>query len=229
LHLNNVLVTDEFFPHEPPPFNHQYQYLISDVGESKMLNDLRQTDERAAARASYGAIEFRAPEIHQNIGWTKMADVFAFGVIICKILNCRRVECQSPPPDWVIHPLNLYGADSKATEKLSKMIVPKPLKEITEKCLMYNPRKRPTMGEVVSVLDRLLTEFGMDLDNQNSDNEDPDNENSGGESWESDVSGDETMAIEWTSWDWERYLARSRIPEEQVAMDASDEEPPEDD
>jgi hypothetical protein len=61
-----VLVTEAFFPHEPSPYDREWQYKIIGLGESKVLGMNDNVDTLAASRASYGAAEYRAPEVHQN-------------------------------------------------------------------------------------------------------------------------------------------------------------------
>ena len=159
-----MLVTDAFFPHEPPPFDHEYQFKIIDLGESKVLGMEDNIDTLATGRASYGAAEYRAPEVHQNEGWTTKADIFALGTLSHKVFNCRLAKCSSEPPDWVIKKATLQRSDSNSTIVDLKRIVPTKLMKIVQECRQADPDNRPTSLRVSSELDNLLTELGEDRD-----------------------------------------------------------------
>jgi serine/threonine protein kinase len=117
LHLNNILVTDRYYPHDPDN-PHEYGFLITDIGEGKILREGKEFADVSDHLASYGSIDFRAPEVHGSDGWTPKAEVFSFGVIACKIFRIRQYACTAAPPAWVVerthkpqlrdrHPVNI--------------------------------------------------------------------------------------------------------------------------
>ena len=67
LHMQNILVTDRYYPHDPH-HPHEYDYIITDIGEGKVLSPEKAVMGPTNARSSYGAVDFRAPEVHGHTG-----------------------------------------------------------------------------------------------------------------------------------------------------------------
>lgn len=140
LHPNNVLA------HKRPRttdtlYSDELAYLISDFGEGKMLSD-RELD---IAGESIGAKQFRAPEIRGGKGWTAKADVFAFGVLTCKLLDMRAQICSEIDST----------ANSEGQESQDWHALPRSLKEVLEACLRPEPHHRPDIRRVVLFLDEI--------------------------------------------------------------------------
>ena len=106
--------------------------------------------------------------------------MFSFGVIACKILQCRRYECISATPAWVISQVKERYPGLGEDAETASHIVPIGLRKLLEPCLSYLPDDRPFMKDVVRQLDNFSREFLNDE----------------GEYCEDDVH------IRWTYWDW---------------------------
>lgn len=111
-----------------------------------------------------------APELRDGMVATAKADVYSFGVLMLEIASRRR-------PNWPVREEG--GPEVSLIRWARKRIEEGRLKEILDhrmevgeekmgevegfmdvayKCTEENPRKRPSMGEVVSLLDQLLQE-----------------------------------------------------------------------
>lgn len=183
LHLNNILVTDRYYPRDLE-FPHEFDYLISDVGEGKVLRPDSEIIDPQSRRASYGALEFRAPEIQGGQGWSTKAEAFSFGVITCKLLNCRLDVSKNRPPEEV---LSVLEKEFPRSEKVSEMemiakIVPATIKDAIEPCLSDSPTARPDMGAVVGALDNLRD----------------------------DIESGKPFRVRWTYWDWNQSYLEGR-------------------
>lgn len=120
------------------------------MGEGKHAAD----SDSGPAGASIGARDFHAPEVHGTRGWTTAADVFALGVVACKVLDMRVT----------------YGRDKEVPRDVAKrvscsnvvrdeQIVPSRLKDIISRCLSFRPEDRPLSKDVVDELDELGDDF----------------------------------------------------------------------
>lgn len=207
LHLNNILVTDRFYPHDPE-FPHEFGFLITDIGEGKILREGREFVDLSDHVASYGAVDFRAPEVHGSEGWTTKAEVFSFGVIACKVFRNRQYACTAAPSVWVLEQLQGNGQHvEQKTTTTGSPIVPSKLRKIIEPCLSYSPDARPTMREVVRQLDDFSLDLVIDKDEGYTE---------------------EDLDIEWSHWDWEDSLRRglsSQKAEPRTQRTETDEDP----
>lgn len=204
--MNNILVTDKYIAHDFR-YPHEYKYLISDVGEGKILREGVEIQHPSDHLASYGAIEFRAPEVYGGEGWTTKAEVFSFGVIATKIMQARRIACAADPPSWVPKSVLDAGKHMKPVE-----LVPVAFKTAIERCLQFSPDKRPTLREVVRQLDDLSDDF---LPVTNSDagslNDPAEGIVPSPETYE-----DEPLDVQWTYWDWKKTLQLARKPKDNL-------------
>lgn len=208
--MNNILVTDRYIAHDFI-HSHEYEYLISYVGEGKILRDGVEFERPFDNLASYGAIDFRAPEVHGGEGWTPKAEVFSFGVIVTKILQARRSACTAEPPSWVLESLKDTEAQTDEAE-----LVPVILKKAIERCLQFSPDDRSTMGEIVHYLDNLPGEFvpksSSDIENTRGSIDDAEDEVLPLE----EVTSAKTLKVEWTYWDWRQTLQLAREPKKEA-------------
>jgi len=149
--MNNILVTDRYYPNDPQ-FQHEYDYMISDIGEGKALNSDGDRQDLTRARASYGAVEFRAPEVHGNEGWSFKAEAFSFGVIASKIMECRRHVCKAPPPESITTRVEGSQENTPPESDLTEYIVPTEVRKAIEPCMSHCPDNRPAMRKVVNAL-----------------------------------------------------------------------------
>ncbi|KAF3000080.1 hypothetical protein E8E13_002178 [Curvularia kusanoi] len=152
LHDENILVTLREYPNDPiRPL--EYHYMLSDVGEGKMLNpSSTDPDLPEGHYASYGNPQYRAPEVIGPSGWTKAADVWSFGMICVKLLEMRRSVCgdSSRIPPQVLEALQEQHPD-KNFSLLSRdvgFIVPLALKQVLEPCFRHDSEERPDVHTV---------------------------------------------------------------------------------
>lgn len=116
------------------------RYLISDIGEGKNLSER----DLHVVGASMGAKQFRAPEIRGGKGWTVKADVFAFGVLACKLLDLRDQVCGDAQDK----------EDTSQSESTSYVrSIPERLRKPLEACMTREPDQRPSMRGVIRILD----------------------------------------------------------------------------
>lgn len=109
-----------------------------------------------------GTYGYAAPEYVETGHLTIHSDIWTFGVVLYEILTGRRAVERSRPVneqkllDWVKE----FPVDSR---KFTMIIDPKvrnqcslssarKVAKLAEMCLDKNPRDRPTMGQIVSVL-----------------------------------------------------------------------------
>ena len=163
LHDENILVTLREYPNDPMhPL--EYHYMLSDVGEGKMLNPSSADPILPEGHyASYGNPHYRAPEVNGPSGWTKAADVWSFGMICVKLLEMRRSNCgdSSKIPPWVLeavqeqHPNKNFSLLSQDVG----FIVPLSLKRVLEPCFRHDSDERPDVHTVALGLDEVSMEF----------------------------------------------------------------------
>ncbi|KAH8592166.1 hypothetical protein B0O99DRAFT_247267 [Bisporella sp. PMI_857] len=185
LHMQNILVTDRYYPHDPH-HPHEYDYIITDIGEGKVLSPEKAVMGPTNTRSSYGAVDFRAPEVHGHTGWSTKAEVFSFGVIACKILECKSL-IPTTTPDWVLSEAQENLSQALTSSDMIAHIVPAGLQKVIERCLSNLPEDRPSMRDTVLELDDITGNF-------TSDTMDP-----GGK-----------RRITWVYWNWSETLARGR-------------------
>ena len=98
-----------------------------------------------------GAKQFRAPEIRGGKGWTVKADVFAFGVLACKLLDLRVQVCGHSTQETSVL------AQPESTPYVRS--IPERLKKPLDACMSREPDERPSMRSVIRILD----DFSVDL------------------------------------------------------------------
>ena len=116
------------------------------MGEGKKLDVHRAIDTHASG--SIGCAEFRAPEIPRT-GWTEDADIFAFGMISCRILEIRAHYNPAIPPK---------GMREKFQLAEDEITMPTKLSTIFKDCLGVASR-RPTVNELANRMDALYSVF----------------------------------------------------------------------
>ncbi|KAL3460054.1 kinase-like domain-containing protein [Aspergillus heterothallicus] len=204
LHMNNILVTDRFYPNDPE-YPHEYAYLISDLGEGKILDAEHEIRNRFDARASYGALEFRAPEVNGSFGWSPKAETFSFGVIATKLIECRGYTCAASPPESVVSNCsNLHNtsSDTAGDNGSTVHLLPFALKTAIEPCFSHDPANRPALRDVVRVLEAAGSQF-----------------------WADGKYSEDATGVTWTYWDWRESLMRGLSGEVNVAQPRSPDSP----
>lgn len=153
-------MTEKFF--DDPEYPIELQFMISDIGEGKVLRPEAEKADPTGHRASYGAVDYRAPEIERGEPYTPSSDVFSYGVIACRIMDCRRAACKAPPQEEVLADVEKRLPEFKRDTEHIAYIVPKLLKKEIEPCLAGNPEARPKMRPVALGLDDCTMQFFSD-------------------------------------------------------------------
>ncbi|KLU87653.1 serine/threonine protein kinase [Magnaporthiopsis poae ATCC 64411] len=185
LHLNNILVTDAYY--NSVSFPHEYKYLISDLGEGKRLDHhAGDVEDGAAGFGSYGCAEFRAPEARGGAAAANFAsDAFSFGIIACKLAECRAHVCSGNPPDDILARARAGGGSGGTSEAGKGNVVPRVFREVVSSLLAYDAEERPTMAQATRKLDDLTIQFS-----------------------------EQRALVEWCVWDWNSAVAAARTGEQ---------------
>lgn len=101
-----------------------------------------------------GSAAWMAPEVFEGSTYTEKCDVFSWGVILWEVLSRRKpfddVGWSAYRIMWAVHtgqrPPLLEGC-------------PKPIEELMVRCWSKEPEKRPSMNEVVQIMECLLEFF----------------------------------------------------------------------
>ncbi|KAL3487255.1 hypothetical protein BJX62DRAFT_9533 [Aspergillus germanicus] len=185
--MNNILVTDRFYPNDPG-YPHESAYLISDLGEGKVLNAENKIRCQFDSRASYGALEFRAPEVNGSFGWSPKAETFSFAVIATKLIECRAYTCSASPPQFIVsrclNLINIYS-DTDTAKQNRGHLLPTALRDSIEPCFCHDPADRPSLRDVVRML-----------------------EDAGSQFWTGGEYSEDSTDVKWTYWDWKEPLRR---------------------
>lgn len=164
--------------------------MLSDIGEGKMLYTSSTNPEEAENHyASYGKPLYRAPEVTGPSGWTKAADVWAFGIICLKLLEMRRLIDHDgmKTPARVMdaaqeqHP----GKNFSRSSSDIRFIVPLSLKRVLEPGFRHDPNERPDVHTVAVGMDDVTMEFFYEDKAQLENN----------------------TSVQWTYWNWKETKA----------------------
>ncbi|XP_047953013.1 G-type lectin S-receptor-like serine/threonine-protein kinase LECRK3 [Salvia hispanica] len=128
---------------------------ISDFGLAKLLNQ-DQTNTITGIRGTKGYV---APEWYHKQAITVKADVYSFGVMLLEIVCCRKCVDWSRSEDEAI--LEEWVYDCYATGKIGSLVDDEMVEEKNVErmvkigiwCVQYDPSLRPTMKEVLLMLE----------------------------------------------------------------------------
>lgn len=96
---------------------------------------------------------------------TRNSDIYAFGVVLLEVLCGRRAidpmlgEDECFLPRWAQNRINKGDAEQIVASSLLEEVLPNSLKvfvEVAERCLHDEPKKRPTMSQIVVQLESAL-------------------------------------------------------------------------
>ena len=110
----------------------QWIAKISDFGSAKLVCD--------AKTANPGAYVYSAPEALQPIAdnvtkkQTTKLDIYSFGVLLCEVMACQFPE-------------------NPNTFDTMKKQLSQPVRDLIEQCIQSEPTSRPTMAEVIELID----------------------------------------------------------------------------
>ncbi|KAL6046695.1 Tyrosine-protein kinase abl1 [Balamuthia mandrillaris] len=118
---------------------------ISDFGLSRLKRDT-ETDEQTT-RSEVGPLKWMAPESISQQTYSQKSDVWSYGVVLWEIVNFG----EEPYADLSLVQAAIAVVDQRATPGIPEDI-PEVLKGIMKACWQYDPKDRPTMDDIVSML-----------------------------------------------------------------------------
>jgi serine/threonine protein kinase len=130
LKSSNVLIDDN------------WKIKIGDFGLSRFFS----LDNDEDNRGRIGTPHWMAPEVLKGEKYRQCADIFSFGMILWEILSLE-IPYYGVDPYQVISLVADQRQIVKVPEKGNKLI-----RKITERCLSYDPSKRPQLDELVEIL-----------------------------------------------------------------------------
>ncbi|KAL6068492.1 Tyrosine-protein kinase abl1 [Balamuthia mandrillaris] len=129
----NLLLTEE------------YSIKISDFGLSRLKRDTE--SEEQTTKSEVGPLKWMAPESISQQTYSHKSDVWSYGVVLWELTNFG----EEPYPELSLVQAALAVVDEKMTPTIPSDI-PSVLQEIMRACWQYDPKDRPTMEEIVSML-----------------------------------------------------------------------------
>ncbi|KAL6078326.1 Vascular endothelial growth factor receptor 3 [Balamuthia mandrillaris] len=133
LAARNLLLTEEF------------TIKISDFGLSRLKRDT-ETEEQTT-KSEVGPLKWMAPESISQQMYSQKSDVWSYGVVLWEIVNFG----EEPYPHLSLVQAALAVVDQRATPEIPEDI-PEVLQGIMKACWQYDPKDRPTMDDIVSML-----------------------------------------------------------------------------
>ncbi|CAI9293692.1 unnamed protein product [Lactuca saligna] len=137
---------------------------ISDFGLSKIGSTNRpSTIVNTLVKGTFGYID---PNYYTTGRLNRKSDVYSFGVILLELLRRKRAVDETLDEEqwglvpWAQESIKQGNLKNIIDYSIRRQISPKCLRKfvrIAERCLHINPKQRPTMAEVVVVLDSVLT------------------------------------------------------------------------
>ncbi|KAK9069777.1 hypothetical protein SSX86_010173 [Deinandra increscens subsp. villosa] len=136
---------------------------VSDFGLSKIgPTNQASTNVKTLVKGTFGYLD---PNYYATGNLTRKSDVYAFGVVLLEVL-CRKHAVDTSLDEeqwslvgWVQDSVNEGNIKKIIDPDIRGEISPKCLKEfvrIAESCFHSNPKQRPTMAEVVFILESVL-------------------------------------------------------------------------
>jgi len=139
---------------------------VADFGLSRMVNSIYHTHVSTEVKGTFGYLD---PEYYKRRKVSEKSDVYSFGVVLFEVLsgrpavNSMAVEERNEKVglvEWAMHCYQSGTIDKLVDSCLKGKIGQECLMafvEIGVKCLASKSSERPTMGEVVSNLEKILS------------------------------------------------------------------------
>ncbi|GES75949.1 kinase-like domain-containing protein [Rhizophagus clarus] len=150
LHIGNVLKNNDVI-------------LITDMGLCKPINHKSSENTR---NNIYGILPYIAPDILRGQSYTKEADIYSFGIIMCEVISGL------PPYHDLSHDNNLAMKICQGLRPRFNIKVPQSIVHLVKRCLDANLLNRPTAIEIRDKLQELQIEVLVKI--QKEINEKPD-------------------------------------------------------
>lgn len=147
LHFGNVLAKTTVYESEVPGKQKSEKCVLSDLGEGKLLDDGRETV--AVGAMSYGAGEFKPPEVRGRQGWTTKGDVYSMGVMM------KKAEENERNRRWDQERQEGSGGGEMIVDRFK---VPTAFREIWRRCVKQDPGARPSARRVALDLEKLYAD-----------------------------------------------------------------------
>lgn len=147
LHFGNVLARTTVYESEVPGKQKLENCVLSDLGEGKVLDDGRKI--AAVGVMSYGAGEFKPPEVRGRQGWTTKGDVYSMGVMM------KKTEENERNRRWDQE--RQEGSDG-GEMIVDRFKVPTAFREIRRRCVKQDPEARPSARRVALDMEKLYAD-----------------------------------------------------------------------
>lgn len=89
--------------------------------------------------------------------------MLSFGVIACKVPNCRLDVSKERPPEEILSFIDKELPVAGKTSEMISQIAPAAIKKAIEPCPSDSPTARPDMNAVVRALEGFLSDFNFDI------------------------------------------------------------------
>lgn len=126
--------------------------VVINFGSSIVLD---RDDDKVTGDAVAGTLGYVAPEKLMEAYASMMSDVFSFGIIIIEIITGRRASPFVDLPEWgsVDEMItSAKGLFDPALANESQLMKINRCREVGLKCIERDPKRRPTMGNVLEML-----------------------------------------------------------------------------
>jgi serine/threonine protein kinase len=99
-----------------------------------------------------GSLRYMAPEIAQGLGTTLKSDVYSYGILLWELYTLKKPFNDTSDPEIFKEMVFIQG-----TRPSLKSIQSKELKELLQECWDSQPLIRPSMEEVVNIIQNTVT------------------------------------------------------------------------
>ncbi|XP_068649282.1 putative wall-associated receptor kinase-like 16 [Aristolochia californica] len=139
-----------------------YTAKVSDFGASRLVP----TDKTQITTLVQGTLGYLDPEYMQTSQLTDKSDVYSFGVVLVELLTGEMSLCFKRSQEE--RSLSIYFLSAMKNDRLFQIVEPRALDEggtvevlavaeVAKRCLRLKGEERPTMKEVASLLEGLIT------------------------------------------------------------------------
>ncbi|XP_034480372.1 putative mitogen-activated protein kinase kinase kinase 7-like isoform X2 [Drosophila innubila] len=103
-----------------------------------------------------GSLSYMAPEVISNQKYTEKCDVYSFGIILWEIMSRKKPHYHlSQVSSWVLMQ-HLVKGNRPDLNDVNIFANSDPIKDLISKCWDSDPKKRPSMKDLIVILGNLL-------------------------------------------------------------------------